>query len=57
MLGKTEGKRRRGCQGMGCLDSITGLMGMNYSKFSGTIEDKGGWCAAIHGGCKELDLT
>ena len=49
MLGKTEGKRRSGCQRMGCLGSITDPMGMDLGKFSGIIEDKGGWCAAVHG--------
>ena len=52
MLGKTEGKRRSGCQRMGCLGSITDPMGMDLSKFSGIIEDKGGWCAAVHGVAK-----
>ena len=51
MLGKTEGKRGA-CQRMGCLDSITDLMGINLSKFSGIIEDNGGWCAAVHGAAK-----
>ena len=41
MLGKIEGKRRRGRQKMSWLDSITDLMDMNLSKFQETVEDRG----------------
>ena len=41
MLGKIEGKRRRGQQRMRWLDSITDLMDMNLSKFQETVEDRG----------------
>ena len=41
MLGKIEGKRRRGRQKMSWLDSITDSMDMNLSKFRETVEDRG----------------
>ena len=49
MLGKIEGKRRRGWQRMRWLDSITDSVDMNLSKLREIVEDRGGWCAAIHG--------
>ena len=49
ILGKTEGKRRRGQQRMRWLDSITYSMAMNISKFWEKANDKRAWCAAIHG--------
>ena len=48
MLGKTEGKRRRGWQRMRELDSITNSMEMNLSKLQETVEDRGAWPAAVH---------
>ena len=48
MLGKIEGKRRRGWQRMRWLDSINDLMNMNLSKLWETVEDRGVWCAAVH---------
>ena len=49
MLGNSEGKRRRGQQTTGWLDSVTDSMDMNLSKLWETVEDRGAWCAAIHG--------
>ena len=43
MLGKTEGKRRRGWQRMSWLDSITDSMDMNLSKLQEIVEDRGAW--------------
>ena len=49
MLGKIEGKRRRGWQRMRWLDSITDSMDMSLSKFQEIVKDRGSWHAAIHG--------
>jgi len=49
MLGKTEGKRRRGQQRMRWLDSITHSIDMNLSKLQETVKDRGVWCGAVHG--------
>ena len=48
MLGKTEGRRRRGCQRMRCLDGITDAMDMNFSKLQEVVRDREAWCAALH---------
>ena len=48
MLGKSEGKRRRGRQRMRWLDSITYSTDMNLSKLQETVEDRGVWCATVH---------
>ena len=49
MLGKTEGKRRRGQQRMRWLDSITNLMDMNLSKFWEMVKVKEAWHNTVHG--------
>ena len=48
MLGKTEGKRTRGCQRIKYLDNVTDSMDMNLSKLREMVEDRGVWHAAVH---------
>ena len=57
MLGKTEGKRRRGRQRMKWLASIMDSMDMKLSKLWETVKDREAWSVAVHGGHKELDMT
>ena len=52
MLGKIEGKRRRGQQRMRGLDGIIDSMDLNLSEFQEMVEDREAWCAAVHGVAK-----
>ena len=54
MLGKIEGRRRRGCQRMRWLDGITDSVDMNSGKFWEMVRDREAWWARV---CKESDMT
>ena len=52
MLGKIEGRRRRGRQRMSCVDGITDTMDMGLGGLQELVMDREAWCAPVHGVAK-----